>query len=234
MFTHHALQAAPTLDAATFRSRTRGLLIVAALAGPFFYVSSLVQALAREGFDIRAHPLSQLATGEAGWVQQVTFVVAGCGAAALAVAHHRIITEGAGWRLAPVFIGTFGAAFAIAGLFPMDPQNGFPAGAPAGAVAMSWHSIVHSSAAAVSFLALAGACITLLIRAVRRKRVWASIGNGAVALILLLPVSPTEGSIQIAVTGLIAFSWVTVTALRLGRGLATTSTLKAELEIRKD
>jgi hypothetical protein len=48
--------------------------------------------------------------------------------------------------------------------------------------------------------------------------VGAAIGNGLVALVLLLPMSPTESSIQIAVTGLIAFSWVTVSALRLRRG----------------
>ncbi|WP_017586963.1 DUF998 domain-containing protein [Nocardiopsis ganjiahuensis] len=200
------------------RMRTRWLLTSAALAGPLFYASSAVQALVRPGFDIRVHPLSQLATGGPGWVQQVTFVLAGLGVIALAAAHRRIITQGVGSRVAPVFLGVFGAGFVIAGCFPMDAQAGFPVGAPAGTVEMSWHSIVHTAAAAVSFVALAGACIALLVRSVRDRRVWASVGNGLVALVLLLPMSPTESSVQIAVTGLVAFSWVTVSALRLRSG----------------
>jgi hypothetical protein len=219
MVTTTTPQAVHDLEAPATRTRTRGLLTAAALAGPFFYVSSAVQALAREGFDIRIHPLSQLATGGLGWLQQVSFVLAGLGAIAFAVAHRCIVSTGAGSRIAPVFLGVFGAGFLIAGCFPMDAQNGFPIGAPAGVVEMSWHSIVHTAAAAVSFIALAGACIALLVRSIRRRRVWASIGNGLVAVVLLLPMSPTESSIQIAVTGLIAFSWVTVSALRLRSGV---------------
>lgn len=182
--------AVPGLHAPAGRTRTHGLLAAAALAGPLFYVSSTVQALTRQGFDIRVHPLSQLATGGPGWIQQVTFVLAGLGVIALAVAHRRLITHGAG--------------------------------APEGVVEMSWHSIVHTASAAVSFIALAGACISLLVRSIRRRRVGASLGHGLVALVLLLPMSPTESSIQIAITGLIAFTWVTVSALRL-RGRARPS-----------
>lgn len=210
-------QAVPGLHAPSARTQTRGLLTAAALAGPLFYVSSTVQALTRQGFDIRVHPLSQLATGGPGWIQQVTFVLAGLGVIALAVAHRRLITHGPGARIAPVFVGIFGAGFVLAGCFPMDAQNGFPAGAPEGIVDMSWHSIVHTASAAVSFIALAGACISLMVRSIRRRRAGASLGHGLVALVLLLPMSPTESSIQIAITGLIAFAWVTVSALRLRR-----------------
>lgn len=219
MATTDTPQAERGLDTPVARAQTRWLLTAAVLAGPFFYVSSTVQALTRPGFDIRVHPLSQLATGGPGWIQQVTFVLAGLGVIVLAVAHRRVITQGAGSRIAPILLGVFGAGFVIAGCFPMDAQNGFPVGAPADVVEMSWHSIVHTTAAAVSFIALAGACIALLVRSIRRRRVWASIGNVLVALALLLPVSPTESSIQIAVTGLIAFSWVTVSALCLRRGV---------------
>lgn len=205
----------------TYRTgvRTPTLLVAAAVAGPIFYVSAAVQALSRNGFDLRVHPLSQLATGESGWIQSATFVLAGLGVLALAVAHRRVVTSGVGSRIAPVFLGIFGAGFVVAGCFSMDPQNGFPLGAPAGAVEMSWHSVVHAAAATLSFLGLASACIALLVRAIRRRRVWAAVGHGVTALVLLLPVSPSESSVQIAVTGLIAFTWVTVYALSLRRGL---------------
>lgn len=197
------------------RASTRGLLLFAALAGPFFYLSSVVHAFARDGFDIRVHPLSQLATGDPGWVQVLTFVVAGAGAIALAAGYRRVRSQGMGRRAVPVLVALFGAAFVIAGIFPMDAQNGFPEGAPAGAVALSWHAIVHTSAAAASFVALAAACIILVIREIRARRLAASLGHGAVALVLLLPVSPTGSSVQIALTGAVAFAWVTVMAIRL-------------------
>lgn len=199
--------------------RTRHLLTAAATAGPLFYVSSTAQALTRDGFDLRTHPLSQLATGDLGWIQAVTFVLAGVGVLGLAVAHGRVVADGPGSRIVPLFLGTFGIGFVVAGCFPMDPQNGFPIGAPAGAVEMSWHAVVHSAAAALSFLALAVACIALSVRALRARRRWAAVGHGITALVLLLPMSPSESSIQIAVTGLIAFTWVTVYSLGLRRGL---------------
>ncbi|MCK8478502.1 DUF998 domain-containing protein [Microbacterium aurugineum] len=196
---------------------TRRLLLFAAVAGPVFYASSIIQGITRDGFDIRIHPLSQLATGSVGWVQMLTFAIAGLGGIALAIAYRRVRTEGIGRRLVPIFVGIFGAAFLLAGLFPMDPQNGFPVGAPEGVVALSWHSIVHTSAAALSFLALAGAAITLLIREIRARHGAAAVGHGVVAVVLLLPMSPTESSIQIAITGAVAFGWVSVMALRVRR-----------------
>ncbi|MCA1005469.1 DUF998 domain-containing protein [Rhodococcus hoagii] len=205
---------------ATHRSaeQTRHLLTAAASVGPLFYISSTVQALTRDGFDLRIHPLSQLATGDLGWIQAVTFVLAGLGVLALAVAHHRIVTDGVGSRVVPVFLGIFGAGFVVAGCFPMDPQNGFPIGAPAGAADMSWHAVVHSAAAALSFLALAAACIALLVRSLRARRRWAAVGHGITAVVLLLPMSPESG-IQIAATGLVAFTWVTAYSLELRREL---------------
>lgn len=199
--------------------RTRHLLTAAATAGPLFYVSATAQALTRDGFDLRVHPLSQLATGDLGWIQAVTFVLAGVGVLGLALAHRGVVADGTGSRIVPMFLGIFGIGFVVAGCFPMDPQNGFPIGAPEGAVDMSWHAVVHSAAAALAFLALAAACIALLVRALRARRRWAVVGHGVTAAVLLLPVSPSESSIQVAVTGLVAFTWVTMYSLGLRRGL---------------
>ena len=115
----------------------------------------------------------------------------------------------------PVLLSMFGVGLIVAGCFTMDPQLGFPVGAPEGIAPMSWHSIVHASAAAVAFTALALACIVLVIRDIRRRALWPSIGNGAVALVMLLPVEPSIASVQVALTGVVAFTWTTVVALRL-------------------
>ncbi|MCZ7373336.1 DUF998 domain-containing protein [Micromonospora sp. WMMC250] len=127
-------------------------------------------------------------------------------------------TEGTGRRVLPIFVGIFGAGLIAAWVFTMDPEYGFPVGTPDGPVGeMSWHSIAHSAAAAIAFTALAVAAIVLTIRHVRRRATLPAVLNGLVALILLTPMSPNHMSIQIAVNGLVAFTWTTVVALSLRR-----------------
>ncbi|MFG3437464.1 DUF998 domain-containing protein [Nonomuraea sp. NPDC047897] len=194
------------------------LLLAGALAGPVFFASAIVQMLTREGFDITRHPISQLATGGLGWIQITTFVVAGLGGVALAAGIRRTLTEGVGRRALPICVGIFGVGLIAAGLLPMDPENGFPAGTPEGPVAqMSWHGVGHSVAAAVAFTALAIAAVVLAVRCARRRAVPPAVLSGAAALVLLLPMSPDHLSIQIAVNGVVAFTWTTVLALLLRR-----------------
>ncbi|MEK8225887.1 DUF998 domain-containing protein [Oerskovia sp. M15] len=193
-------------------------MLAAAVTGPFFVVSAGVQAFAREGFDLRVHPLSQLSTGDLGWIQITTFVLTGLGILALATAHRRRVTEGVGRRAVPVLLGIAGIGLVLAGLFVMDPEHGFPVGTPDGpAPSMSWHGVAHSVAAAVAFTAFAGAAAVLTARAVRAHRALAAVGHGVVALVLLVPVAPETASLQVAVNGLVAFTWTTVVALRLRR-----------------
>jgi hypothetical protein len=194
------------------------LLLAGALAGPLFFTSATAQALTREGFDITRHPISQLATGAAGWIQIATFVLAGTAVLAMAVGIKRTLTDGTGRRALPILVGIFGAGLAVAGLFPMDPEHGFPAGTPNQPVAeMSWHSAVHSAAAAVAFTALAAAAIVLAVRYARRRAVRPAVLSGAAALVLLAPIAPDYMSIQIAVNGLIAFTWTSALAVALRR-----------------
>ncbi|TDB73204.1 DUF998 domain-containing protein [Micromonospora sp. KC721] len=204
--------------ARTVRRRSGRLLLAGALAGPVFFASAIIQMLTRAGFDITRHPISQLATGDLGWIQITTFVLAGLGGLALAFGIKRTLTDGTGRRALPVLVGIFGVGLIAAGVFTMDPEYGFPVGTPdEPAAQMSWHSVVHSAAAAVAFTALAIAAIVLTVRHVRRRAVLPAVANGAAALVLLLPMSPDHMSIQIAVNGLVAFTWTTVLALWLRR-----------------
>jgi Protein of unknown function (DUF998) len=211
-----ATLAAPAVPAV--RRSSEHLLLAGALAGPVFFTSAITQMLTREGFDITRHPISQLATGSLGWIQMVTFVLAGLGGLALAVGIRRTLTEGPGRRVLPILVGVFGAGLVAAGVFTMDPEQGFPVDTPDGPVArMSWHSVVHSAAAAVAFTGLAIGAIVLTVRHARRRAVLPAVANGATALVLLLPMSPDHMSIQIAVNGLVAFTWTTVLACSLRR-----------------
>ncbi|MFI9592800.1 DUF998 domain-containing protein [Nonomuraea sp. NPDC052265] len=209
---------ATTDTQAVHRPARHPLLLAGALAGPVFCLSATVQMLTREGFDLTRHPISQLSTGDLGWIQIATFVLAGMGGLALAAGIRRTVTEGVGRRALPVLVAIFGAGMVAAGVLVMDPENGFPAGTPDEPVAeMSWHSVAHSAAAAVAFTALAVAAIVLAVRCARRRAVPAAVGNGAAALVLLLPMSPEHMSIQVAVNGLVAFTWTTVLAVSLRR-----------------
>ncbi|TXL84235.1 DUF998 domain-containing protein [Streptomyces sp. IB2014 016-6] len=218
-----AVPAAPAVSTtgAVSKARSSGRLLVAgALAGPVFAASAVIQMFTRTGFDIARHPISQLSTGGLGWIQITTFVLAGLGALALAAGIGRTLREGYGRRVLPVCVGIFGAGLIAAGLFPMDPENGFPVGTPDRPVAeMSWHGVAHSASAAIAFTALAVAAIVLTVRCVRRRAVLPAVLNGAAALVLVLPMSPDHMSVRIAVNGLVAFTWTTVVAMSLRRAL---------------
>lgn len=195
---------------------TRILLLVGASAGPLFYLSAVVQMLTRPGFDLRIHPLSQLSTGELGWIQILTFIVVGLGLICLSIGHRRVVIEGVGRAAIPVLIAIGGLGFIAAGVFPQDPANGFPIGVADGPAAeTSVHALVHTVAAIVAFAALAVAAIVALVRAIRERRVASAVGDGIVALTLLAPVVPEIASVQVAITGLFAFGWCTATAISL-------------------
>lgn len=212
-----------TLAATTSPAATTGhlparastpLLFAGAAAGPVFFASAIIQMFTREGFDITRHPISQLATGDLGWIQILTFVSAGIGVLALAVALGRTLTDGTGRRALPILVRIFGTGLIVAGVFTMDPENGFPAGTPDGPVAqMSWHSIAHSTAAAIAYTALAIAAIVMGVRCARRRAVLPAVASAAVGVALLVPMSPDHMSIHIAVNGVIGFTWITLVAL---------------------
>lgn len=207
---------APQFRAASPSRKARVLLTVGAFAGPVFYLSACAQMLAREGFDLRVHPISQLSTGEWGWIQMLTFVLAGVGLGCLAVGHRMVVVSGLGRGSIPLFVAIAGLGFVAAGIFPQDASHGFPAGTLAGPAAeTTWHAAAHMAAAVVGFTALAVAAVISLVRAIRGRRPLAAVGNAVVALVLLVPVAPDIASIQVAITGLFAFGWCTVVAFRL-------------------
>jgi hypothetical protein len=221
--TGNTARTAAAIDlSSTLVAPTRILLAAGAAAGPVFAAVATTQVLLRDGFDLRRHPLSQLATGGPGFVQIANFIVAGIGVLCLAVGVHRTVTEGVGRRWLAPLIAVFGLGLIASGVFVMDPENGFPIGTPDGpAVTMSWHGIAHLVAATVAYTGLAAACIVLTVRMARRRAVLAAVLNLGAALIFLAPVNPAWMSIQVAVNGLVAFTWTTAVAvwlLRSGRG----------------
>ncbi|GAA1581601.1 DUF998 domain-containing protein [Actinoplanes couchii] len=144
---------------------TRSLLGYGVIAGPFYVIVSLAQALTRDGFRLDRHSWSLLANGDLGWIQIANFVLTGLMTIAAAVGLRRALDS----RLAPALVGGYGIGLVAAGIFIADPAQGFPVGTPeAGAV--SWHGMLHLAVGGVGFLCMIGACLVLGARFAREGR----------------------------------------------------------------
>ncbi|TDV57804.1 DUF998 domain-containing protein [Actinophytocola oryzae] len=205
----------------TTTSHTRTLLVCGAVAGPLWAVVSLAQAATREGFDISRHPLSALSDGDLGWLQIANFLVAGVltvlGARGLRVALHG--RPGGTW--VPRLVRISGIGLAAAGVFVMDPADGFPIGTPAGVpTALSWHSYGHMVAGTVTFASLIAACYVLGRHFGRAGDRGAAVLSRIAGTALLVGdcwamTGGAGGSITLAVGAIAAMLWVSTVAARL-------------------
>jgi uncharacterized membrane protein len=158
------------------KKNTEQLLLAGIIAGPFYFIVSLLLAITREGFDPIRHPASLLSLGEGGWMQIMTFVMTGIMYIASAVGLRQIL-KGIGARWVSRLFALVGLAFIAGGIFTADPGLGFPPGAPQGAAKeMSWHGMLHGFAPILGFLAL---FIALMILARRfgsqGEKIWSWI-----------------------------------------------------------
>jgi len=202
-----------TITAPTVRSP---LLLAGALAAPLFTVAVLAQAALRPGYDLTRHPASVLANGSYGWVQVGTFLVVG----ALTVAGAAGLVTAAG-RLPAALLTVQGLGLVVAGIFRMDPVDGFPIGTPPGQPeSFSTTAMVHNAAGSVSFLALIVVCFVLARRLCGRfGGRWFAAGVAAgvaftAGLVWALS-GGAAGSLTLFLGVVVAWSWVAATEYRL-------------------
>lgn len=141
-------------------SVTRALLGCGVIAGPVYVLTSVVQGLTRDGFDLTRHQWSLLENGDLGWIQIANFVGTGAALLAFAVGLGRTLA-GSRRRSAQVaawLTGTFGASMLAAAVFHPDPALGFPPGTPDGPGDVTTTGILHFACAGVGFTAIAVAC----------------------------------------------------------------------------
>ncbi|MER6407398.1 DUF998 domain-containing protein [Streptomyces viridosporus] len=208
----------PVTPAAPARPAARRALTGGMVAGPLFMTAGLAQGFGREGFDFTQNAISQLALGEAGWIQTVNFVLTGILLIVGAAGLRRTLCGDPGSTWGPVLIGVFGASFWAAAVFPADAGAGFPAGAPEVTV-MSVHGTVHMAAGMIGYLALCGAFLVMARPlAARGHRGWAIASR-------FVPVAVLAGFATSAVT-VLAFTagaglgllWLTAVTARLATG----------------
>ena len=201
---------------------TRTLLSCGIFAGPLFAMVGLIQAFTIPGFDLTHHYLSQLSSGELGWIQIGNFVVAGLLTLAAAVGVRRALSGGTLGRVTPLLLGGFGIGLAAAGVFVADPALGFPPGTPdAIPTQQSWHSMLHGVAAIVSFTFLVAACFTLGWRFARQREWgWAIFSIAAGIVSFALPAVPNPwGGVFLFVAAAIGFGWLAAVCAKLMRQL---------------
>jgi hypothetical protein len=203
---------------------TRSLLGYGVIAGPGYVVVSLVQALTRDGFDLRRHAWSLLSNGHLGWIQIANFVVTGLMTVAFAIGLRRALDQGRGGTWAPRLIGVFGLSLVGAGIFRADPALGFPAGTPNGSDQVSWHGAAHFASGAVGFTCLIVACFVMARRfAGQGRRDWAVFSGltGVLFLAGFLGVAAGAGTagstVGFTVTIVLAWAWVSALAAHLYR-----------------
>jgi hypothetical protein len=200
--------------------QTRLLLICGLIAGPFYIVVGLIQALTRPGFDILHDDLSLLANGDLGWIQVTNLVLTGLLVGAFAVGMRRTLSTGPGRIWGPVLLGVYGIGLIGAGFFTADPAFGFPPGTPADAHTISWHGLLHIITAGIGFLALIAACFVLARRfASRRQRGWAaySLATGVIFFAAFAGVATGSGQ-SWSVIGFwigVVFAWAWIWAMAM-------------------
>lgn len=213
---HHVVP----VTAAPRRTAVRRWLVGGIAAGPVFLAVGVVQGVARDGFDFRRNALSQLALGEAGWVQTLNFLLAGALLVLGAVALRRVLGSGPGGTWGPVLVGVFGASFWAAAAFPADAGAGFPVGAPEAAV-MSGHGALHMAAGMVGYLALCAAFVVLAgSLAARGHRRWA-VASRLVPVVVLAGFAASATSVLAFTAGAgLGLLWLTALTTRLATGPA--------------
>lgn len=221
----------PAIDCPSPRGAriTRSLLGYGVLAGPFYVLIVLGQALLRPGFDLAHDDASLLSNGAFGWIQVANFVLTGAMVIAFAAGLRRAFESGRGRTWGPLLVALYGLGLIGAGIFSADPTNGFPIGTPAGRpTVITTHGMLHIVVAGLAFACLVISCMAIARRYATqhlRGRARFSVATGVVFLLAFFGVASGSTS-AIVVIGfwiglLLAWAWMASTAIHEYRALGT-------------
>jgi len=134
-------------------------LLYAGIIGPLLFIAVfLVEGATRPGYSAWRHYVSQLATGDGGWMQVVNFLVCGTLVLAFAIGLRQALRGTRGSIGAPVLLALFAVALLVAGIFSTDPALGYPVGA---AHVHTTHGMVHGLAGLAAFTLLPAAAFVM-------------------------------------------------------------------------
>jgi hypothetical protein len=203
---------------------TRPTLLAGAAAGPLYVGIATIEAIVRDGFDIRVHSLSLLANGSGGWLHSAMLVGTGLLTVLGVLGLARSFPAGNRCRTAVVGLAVFGLGVAAAGSMRADPALGFPIGAPDGQPeTATWHGIGHLVAGGVGFVGLIFACLAMALwwwRRAQRGWAWFSLVTGVFYLVTfsgLASGANTFANLMFTVAVILGWSWTTLLMMRAGK-----------------
>jgi Protein of unknown function (DUF998) len=215
-------------DADRHAAITRSLLGYGVLAGPFYVVLGLAQALTRDGFDLARHDLSLLAAGPWGWIQIANLVLSGLMTVAAAVGMGRalrVLGDGPGGAWGPRLVAGYGVGLVGAGVFVADPMDGYPPGTPDGPpVVVTLGGIGHLVLGGLGFLCLVAGTWVIARRYAHERRAgmaWYSRVTGVLFLLAFAGIASGSSSPAVIlgfwVGVVLAWLWLAVTSADLYR-----------------
>lgn len=193
------------------------LLLAGAIAGPLYVGIGAVEAIVRDGFDLRIHPLSLLANGPGGWVHSAMMITTG-----LLTVLGVVGLRGAVPRVTSVGLIIYGLGVTAAGFMTADPVAGFPPGTSTAApVTISWHGLGHFVAGAIGFLGLIVGALALAWRLRKDGRTgWSvfSLITGVFFFTAFVGIGASGGqpalNIAFSVAVVLGWTWITLLMLR--------------------
>jgi hypothetical membrane protein len=127
-------------------------LAAAGIAGPLiFAMVAVVHSLLRSDHSLVALPISALATGPSGWVQDVNFVITGVLFLAYPIGLHLEVRQTRGGVVGPALLVVSGAGLVLAGVFPAVDASGN----------LTYDSLGHTVASFMAFLGTGGGFIVM-------------------------------------------------------------------------
>jgi hypothetical membrane protein len=163
------------------RSSLIAALAASGIAGPIiFTVVALMQSLLRQDHSLVAHPISALAAGSSGWVQNVNFLLFGLLMIAYGVGLHLGVRPSRAGVVGVVFLVLSGVGLMWGGLFPATDGMG----------AFDEDRVLHIPGFIMTFLG-GGIGIIVMSRRMARDSRWRSLATyalvtGIAMLVLIL------------------------------------------------
>ena len=146
-------------------------LAAAGIAGPIiFAVAAFVQSVLRQDHSLVEHPISALAAGPSGWVQNVNFLVFGLLMIAYAVGLHRGVRPGRWGVVGFAFLVLSGIGLIWGGVFPATDATG----------AFDENRLLHIPGFIMTFLG-GGIGLIVMSRRMGRDPRWQSVATYALA-----------------------------------------------------
>ena len=209
---------------------TRLLIACGAIGPPLFILVFLIEGATRPGYSAWRDFVSDLSLSDQGWMQDTNFIVCGLFSLAFTVGLRLVLRTGKSSVGGPLLLALFSLGLMVAGLFPTDPNLGYPPGSPTN-VHQTLHGTVHGVSGLVVFFSIGLASLVMARRFAGDPhwKGWAaySILTGLVVIVCFVATSATSvldmtGVLPNAPTGLIqrigiivGWGWIALLALRL-------------------